>query len=181
MLIGSVMLLALLWLQVVHETGHMLAAWLTGGTVQRVVLHPLRISQTEVDPNPQPLAVAWAGPIFGSFTPLFIWGVLVDLRVTLAWLARFFAGSCLIANGLYLGVGSFGAVGDAGDIIRHGNPIWTLWLFGLATAPIGLLLWNGLGPKFGIGPKAEQVSGQLVLVCLSALAGTSGTMLIASP
>src|SRR5688500_18208519 len=123
-------LLAWLLLQVVHELGHVLAAWLTGGTVLRVVLDPLTVSRTDVDPNPQPLVVAWAGPIFGALAPLAIWGVLRVFRAPLAWLAQFFAGACLLANGLYLGVGAFNAVGDAGDIIRHGSPHWLLCLFG---------------------------------------------------
>ena len=179
-LIVTAALLAWLLLQVVHELGHVLGACLIGGTVQRVVLDPLTISRTDVEPNPQPLVVAWAGPVFGSLAPLAIWGLMSAMRIRVAWLARFFAGCCLLANGLYLSVGSFGAIGDAGDIVRHGSPIWMLWLFGLATAPAGLWLWNGLGPKFGLGPKAEDVSGRLVLGCLAALLATCGIMLITS-
>jgi hypothetical protein len=101
--IVSVLLLSWLLLQAVHELGHVLAAWMTGGTVQRVVLDPLTISRTDVDPNPQPLVVTWAGPLFGSLTPLAVWALLEIARARLAWLARFFAGACLLANGLYLG------------------------------------------------------------------------------
>jgi hypothetical protein len=86
------------------------------------------------------------------------------------FLFRFFAGFCLLANGLYLGVGSFNAIGDAGDILRHGSPQWTLWLFGLATAPAGLMLWNSLGPSFGIDANPATVSGRLVFGCAAALA-----------
>jgi hypothetical protein len=179
-LIVTAALLSWLLLQAGHELGHVLGAWLTGGTVQRVVLDPLTISRTDVEPNPQPLVVAWAGPVFGSLAPLAIWGLMSAMQIPLAWLARFFAGCCLLANGLYLGVGSFGAIGDAGDIVRHGSPLWSLGLFGLATVPAGLWLWNGLGPKFGLGPKAEEVSGRLVLGCLAALLATCGIMLVAS-
>jgi hypothetical protein len=178
--LGTALLLSWLLLMAVHELGHVLGARLTGGTVVRVMLDPLTISRTDVEPNPQPLVVAWAGPIFGVLAPLMIWGAAAAVRWPLSWLARFFAGACLIANGLYLGVGSFGRIGDAGDIIRHGSPIWTLWLFGLATAPAGLWLWNGLGPKFGLGPDAEGISGWLVLGCLAALLATCGIMLITS-
>jgi hypothetical protein len=102
---------------------------------------------------------------------------LLCLTGRVGW-ARLFAGSCLIANGLYLGVGSFGAIGDAGDIIRHGSPTWTLWLFGAATVPAGLGLWNGLGPKFGLGPSAEEVSSRLAYGCLASLLAVIGIMLI---
>ena len=176
----TALLLAWLLLMAVHELGHVLGAWLTGGTVVRVVLDPLTISRTDVEPNPQPLVVAWAGPVFGVLAPVSLWGGAATIRWRLVWLARYFAGSCLIANGLYLSVGSFGGIGDAGDIIRHGSPIWTLWLFGLATAPAGLWLWHGLGPKFGLGPNAEAISGQLILGCLAALFATCGIMLITS-
>ena len=49
--------LALSWfgMMVVHESGHVLGAWLTGGTVAKVVLHPLAISRTDLALNPQPL------------------------------------------------------------------------------------------------------------------------------
>src|SRR6187399_1568771 len=91
------------WLamQAIHELGHVIVARISGGKVQRVVLHPLTISRTDVDPNPQPLAVAWGGPIIGSVAPLLL------LCCSQGWKRRFlltfFAGFCLIANGLYLG------------------------------------------------------------------------------
>ena len=59
-------------------------------------------------------------------------------------LVQFFAGSCLVANGAYIGAGSFRRIGDAGDLLRQGSPIWSLWLFGIITIPLGLYLWNGL-------------------------------------
>jgi hypothetical protein len=60
-----VCLVALSWLamQAVHEFGHMLHAWLSGGRVVQVVLHPLAISRTDVEPNPSPQFVVWGGPL----------------------------------------------------------------------------------------------------------------------
>lgn len=149
LLLAVTMAVSWLLMQTVHELGHVTAAWATGGTVTKVVLHPLAISRTDVDPNPHPLIVAWSGPAVGTVIPLVLWGIAAAIRIPHSFLPRFFAGFCLIANGLYLGVGSFAGVGDAGDILRHGSPIWTLWLFGLVTAPTGLALWNGLAPSFG--------------------------------
>jgi hypothetical protein len=73
-LLTYAILIYLSWLamQAVHELGHILAAWLTGGTVERVILEPLAISRTDVSPNPSPLAVAWAGPLVGVALPLFL-------------------------------------------------------------------------------------------------------------
>ena len=61
----STVLLSWLWMMAVHEFGHVLHAWLSGGTVAKGVLHPLTISRTDVAPDPQPLFVVWGGPIWG--------------------------------------------------------------------------------------------------------------------
>ena len=65
----SALLLSWLGMMAVHELGHVVGAVLTGGNVLRVVLHPAAISRTEVLPNPAPLIVAWAGPLFGCLVP----------------------------------------------------------------------------------------------------------------
>jgi hypothetical protein len=72
-------------------------------------------------------------------------------------------------TGAYIGVGSFGRIGDAGDMLRHGSPIWSLWLFGAATFPLGLYLWNGLGPHFGLGAAAGKVDHRAAYVCCGLL------------
>jgi hypothetical protein len=79
-------------------------------------------------------------------------------RSRVEFVLRFFAGFCLIANGLYIGLGSFHAIGDCGDMLRNGSQPWQLWVFGLATAPLGLFLLNNLGDLFGLGPNAPPVS-----------------------
>ncbi len=43
-LIGSFLPLCWLGMMAVHELGHVVGAWLTGGRVAKVVLHPLTIS-----------------------------------------------------------------------------------------------------------------------------------------
>src|SRR5690606_29141585 len=103
--------------------GHVLAAWSSGGRVAKVVLHPLAISRTDVAPNPHPLVVVWCGPLVGALLPLVLWGVLAFFRHPATPYARFFAGFCLIANGLYIGAGSFDGVGDAGEMLREGTPM----------------------------------------------------------
>lgn len=166
--------LPLCWLlfQAVHELGHVAAAVATGGRVEKVVLHPLAISRTDSAESTHPALVVWAGPVVGVLVPLGLWGVSKAARLKWVHLVRFFAGCCLVANGAYLGVGSFDGVGDAGDLLRHGSPAWSLWLFGAITVPLGFYLWNGLGPNFGFGPAQGKVDrgavcascGLLVLV-----------------
>jgi hypothetical protein len=85
-----------------------------------------------------------------------------------AFVLRFFAGFCLIANGVYIGVGSFDGVGDCGQMLRHGSDMWQLWLFGVATAPVGLLLWHGQGSHFGLGSEKGQVDHRVAYVTLVA-------------
>src|SRR5881394_1603306 len=99
-------------MQAVHESGHLLGAWLTGGRVARVVLYPLTISRTDLAENPNPLPVVWAGPVFGILLPLALWGAAVALRMPGAFVLRFFAGFCLIANGAYIAAGSLDGIGD---------------------------------------------------------------------
>jgi hypothetical protein len=164
LLIASIVVLSWLLMQAVHELGHVIAAWATGGTVTKVVLHPLSISRTDVEPNPRPLVVAWSGPILGSLIPLLLWAVTEAAQQQTRYLWRFFCGFCLLANGWYIGIGSFGAIGDAGDLVRYGSSLWMLWLFGLVTVPAGFMMWNGLGPAFGIGTQSAAVPAKLAYV-----------------
>jgi len=91
-LILSTVLGSWLGMQAIHESGHVLGAWLTGGHVARVVLHPLTISRTDLDQNPNPLVVVWAGPIIGVVVPLLIWAVAAVAKLPGAFVLRFFAG-----------------------------------------------------------------------------------------
>jgi len=140
-------LLALSWfaMMAVHEFGHVVGAITTGGAVERVVLHPLTISRTDVSPNPNPSIVVWLGPILGCIIPAFVWW-FVPRRFTISRkIALFFAGFCLLANGAYIAIGSVDRVGDCGVMLQYGSPLWTLMLFGALTIPLGLYAWHRLG------------------------------------
>jgi len=165
-----------LGMQAAHESGHAVGAIVTGGEIAAIILHPLTISHTEMIDNPHPLVVVWAGPVVGVMLPLMLWCLLVVTRVPGAFVARFFAGFCLIANGAYLGVGSFLGTGDCGEMLRQGSPVWVLRLFGAVAVPIGFWLWSGQGPNFGLGDAQGKVSrrlayGSLVIFALLVLLG----------
>jgi hypothetical protein len=177
LLIASTLALSWLAMMAVHEFGHVLHAWVSGGRVKRVVLHPLAISRTDVEPNPRPLFVVWGGPLWGSLLPLAAWGAIQRFKPARAWLPRFFAGFCLIANGAYLGAGAFYPVGDAADLLRHGGARWQLALFGLPAIAGGLYLWNGLGPHFGLGT-GGAVDRRAAVVVAAALATAIIVMLV---
>lgn len=165
-LIGSTILGSWLGMQAVHELGHVLGAWATGAQVTQVVLSPTTISRTDVANNSRPLIVVWAGPIIGVGLPLVIWSLAQAASLPGAFVLRFFAGFCLLANGLYIGLGSFGRVGDCGEMLRHGSSQLQLWLFGAVTAPIGLALWNQQGASFGLGAAHGQVSHAMAYASL---------------
>jgi len=161
-------------MQAVHELGHVLGAWVTGGEVRRVVLHPLSISRTDVAGSRSPGVVVWAGPVVGAALPVGAWLAAAAFAWSATFWLRFFAGFCLVANGLYIGLGSFGRVGDCGEMLRQGASAWQLWLFGSTAVPAGIWLWHGQGKHFGLGPQADRVRpavayGSLV-VCLALVA-----------
>jgi hypothetical protein len=159
LLIGSFIGFSWLAMQAVHELGHVLGAVTTGGTVTKVVLHPCTFSRTDVHPNPHALFEVWAGPIAGALLPLLAYLLAQALRSPGTFLFRFFAGFCLVSNGVYIGAAWLAGGGaDAGDLLRLGATHWQLVLFGLLTVPLGFFLWHGLGPKFGLGSANGYVS-----------------------
>lgn len=151
LLIGSLLGLSWIAMQGVHELGHSLAAWTTGGQVVRVTLHPLTISRTDVAPNPAPEVVAWGGPVAGALLPLPLWLAFAQWHPPTAYLWRFFAGFCLTANGAYLAAGAITRTGDAGVLIGLGASPLSLAFAGLLFAASGLALWHRQGGHFGAG------------------------------
>jgi len=170
-LVFIVSLLALSWfaMMAVHELGHVVGAFTTGGEIQRVVLHPLTISRTDVAPNPSPLVVVWLGPILGCVIPAMVWWLIPKRWVLLRDTALFFAGFCLLANGSYIAIGAFDRVGDCKVMLQHGSPLWTLLTFGAIAVPLGLIAWHRLGSinKFLADPTlAEPIMAYTLLVVL---------------
>ncbi len=159
-------------MMIVHELGHVVGAVCTGAIVKKVVLHPLAISRTDVGNNQHPIVVIWLGPILGSLLPLPLLAVVKKANCAGWPLAKFFAGFCLVANRAYIGFGSFERIGDAGDLLGHGSPAWSLWLFGVVTIPFGFWLWNGLGPSFGLGAAKGEVNRRLTYLSGGLLALT---------
>jgi hypothetical protein len=141
----------------VHEGGHVVAACITGATIERVVLHPLAISRTDLGDNPNPLLVSWAGALVGSVMPLMAWALAMWCAMKWSPMVRFFAGFCLVANGVYLGFGAWTGDGDAGDLLAAGAASWQLMSFGVFATALGLRLWHGLGSDFGFGNQGERV------------------------
>jgi hypothetical protein len=140
---------AWLGMMTVHEAGHVLHAWLSGGVVDRVHIPLLGFSVTFFSLNPRPEFVAWGGPVWGCVIPLLSWTVarLIRVRLPIQRAAQFFAGFCLVANGAYLGVAWTSRTGDAGDLMRHGTSVGMLVTFGVVTSTSGMYLWHLLGRR----------------------------------
>jgi hypothetical protein len=163
-LVFVVSMLSLSWLgmMIVHELGHIAGAMLTGGHVQRVVLHPAAISRTDVAPNPHPALVVWMGPVTGVLLPSIAFLSMARRRGTSVVMVGFFAGFCLIANGAYISLGAFDRVGDCGEMLRTGTPLWVMLAFGAAAIPAGLVIWHRLGSLGEFWRQPERVSTRLL-------------------
>lgn len=177
-LLFVVALLTLSWyaMMATHELGHVLGAIATGGGVERVVLHPLTISRTDVSPNPHPATVVWMGPIVGSILPLAMLAVVPPRLTVLRVVLTFFAGFCLIANGAYISIGWIDQVGDCGEMLRTGTPVWLMIGFGVVTIPLGLYLWHGLGSlrQFFTTPSLvtkRMAYGTAIMAIIAAVSG----------
>jgi hypothetical protein len=162
-------------MMVAHESGHVLHAVVSGGRVVRVVLDPLAFSRTDVSPNPRPIFVAWGGMVWGAVWPLILWLWACAARWRLAFLLRFWAGFCLLANGAYAAAGAMMPAGDTEDLLRMGVPRLALVLVGAPLTACGLMLWNGLAPHFGLagreGPErgAEWAAAGALAVLLAGM------------
>jgi hypothetical protein len=162
--------LSWLLMQAVHESGHVLHAWFSGGKVLQVVLTPLQISRTDYSCNPYPQFVVWGGPLWGCVVPVALALAAKWRGISCAPLLRFFAGFCLIANGVYLGSAPVCAVGDAQELLNYGVPAWALALTGLPAVAVGLYAWNGLGPYFGMGEANGSIDRRAAIGVAAALA-----------
>ncbi len=168
-LIFAVVGLSWFTMMALHEFGHVVGAWATGGQVKRVVLHPLTISRTDISPNPNPLVVVWMGPVIGCVLPVLIWACLPKRFRFCRSVLLFLAGFCLIANGAYIGFGALERIGDCSVMLDSGSSLWQLLAFGVVTIPIGLLSWHCLGSvkDFLNDPsKVEPTSAYWMLLAL---------------
>ncbi len=84
-----------------HESGHILAGWLCGATLQRADLLPWHLPYSIFDPDPRPLITLWGGPILGVLIPL---AAALAIRQGWMWVIAHF---CLLANGAYLATAWF--------------------------------------------------------------------------
>lgn len=148
-----------LLLQAAHEVGHVLAALTLGGSVDRVVLHPLEFSRTDRSGSASPLVDTWAGPVVGCVIPALCMllartaavskGLGDHARTYARTYARLFLGLCLVANGVYLAAGWSEPRCDAGELRALGVPVALLIASGSALSGLGLWALAPMGEAFG--------------------------------
>ena len=88
-----------------HELGHALGQWVTGGSVARISLHPFSWCYTYYKSVPRyPDFVTWSGAGLAVTTSVLL--LLLGRRWRTPWLTPLIVGAIcgLVANGVYLAV-----------------------------------------------------------------------------
>ncbi len=167
-----------LMMQVIHELGHVVSTIISGGQVEKVVLHPLTFSRTDVSLNPHPLIQIWGGPIVGVILPMAALAIAHLIHTNYLLLFRFFAGFCCIANGVYIGFGPNTTGLDTQVMLFLGCERWQLILFGLPILALGLYLLNDTGKIFGLGIQDGKVNTKVVWLSIILFASVIAAELI---
>ncbi len=160
-------------LNLLHEFGHVLAFWLIGATVDRLVIHPFGLSYVH-SPSPirYPIFIYAAGTLFSVIIGLGL--VVLPRRIRSAWMTPVLVTGvcCVLGNGVYwlvtiflrergdatmlvsLGV-SWSLVVEGGICLVLGGLVLSLFLL----PAVGLrrrhslfmrwaVIWSALGPYF---------------------------------
>lgn len=164
------------WLMMAsHELGHIAAAHLTHGNIAHINLSPAGLSQTHLATNPHPHLVVWAGPIIGVLSTGLVYITAIGLRKRgKACHAEpafaFLAGFCLIANGLYIGLGWIDRIGDTHVMLQQGTPIFVMIGFGVLCLATGLTCWHQLGAQLWLKEVSSLDCRRLTMCSITTLA-----------
>lgn len=130
--VSAVWLFGLSWISLpaiagVHEAGHVLAAWATGGRVLAISVDPfLAQSFVDIRPDPSPRITYAGGVVAVMAVGLMAWMAAYRAAGEAAVALRGFTAYALASSGLYLGVGALLGSGDAADLAGLGIPKWQL-------------------------------------------------------
>ena len=149
-----------------HEFGHVLHLWTSGGTVTRVFVSPIDVSYVFKGENPHPQWVAWGGPVWGALLPLALLAVAWTARWRVASLAVVLAVFALLFNGAYLSVGAFQPGGDTAQLLNHGAPVWSLVAAGLPMVGAGLYVAPLVAPALRVGAGRTSLTQTVLIIGL---------------
>jgi hypothetical protein len=147
-----------------HEAGHVLGAWCTGGDASRIVIHPFSWSYAHAFSFNHEGVVIWAGSVLGS-----LFGIPITLAV-LKWrrpglLIPLLVGvvAC-IYNGAYLLLGCLFKLGGDGTVLAaEYAPAAAVAAAGLLMVCIGMRLAVPLIPVLGFRLEDRIVHRMVVL------------------
>jgi hypothetical protein len=120
-----------------HELGHILSGWLSGGEFRYIDVYPFHFSTTILQPNPYPGLVTWSGLLLGWALPLLtipFWhvewsGIGPALQ---SWSAY-----CWLAFGAYLALAAGESLSDTGQLMTAGWSVSILFVVGAVVASGG--------------------------------------------
>ena len=161
-----------------HEFGHVIHLWVSGGTVAGVRVSPIDVSYVYKGDNPHPQFVAWGGPVWGAVLPAALVALACAARSRMTALALVLATFALVFNGGYLTVGAFQPGGDTAQLLQHGAPVWSLVAAGLPMLAAGVLVASRVPSALDIG-HGRTTLVQSVLVVGLPLGGYLATIVIA--
>ncbi len=135
-----------------HEFGHVLAAWATGGRVQAFYLHPFTTSYTTIDPDPSPLLTHAAGVTLAPLAGLVC--IALARRVEGAYTVPLYATgvAAFATSGIYLVVGTWAGMGDARTLVDLGTPPLGLMLVGAGLIAAAVRLAPHVVSLLGLSP-----------------------------
>lgn len=147
LLIQGSFLLAHPTAELLHELGHALPVWFTGGTIDAIIVHPLSWSYTQYGTTPvYPVLSTWSGSLFAFVTSTVLF--LLAWRWWRPVLAPLLLLGVLggVDNGIYL----LGSLGDPAQLIELGQPAWLVRGVGLLLLLAGLAMGVMVLPTIGL-------------------------------
>lgn len=160
-----ILLLYAAWITMlaVHESGHVLHAWISGVRVIDVQLPWFGFSETIVGVVPRPPGVVVGGVLWGCLWPAILTALLAcgdagaGAPRRLRWLAAWM-GFCWIANGAYLAAGAWLNIGDAAELRTLGYSCGGMVLVGALLSAAGLYVWHVLTRREPSAPRRDRES-----------------------
>lgn len=146
-----------------HELGHVLAAWMTGGRVQALHLHPFTTSYTNISPDPSPLLTHAAGVTLGPLAGLACIALGRRFEGTYAVPLYTTGVATFATSGIYLVVGTLTGAGDARVLLDLGMPALGLLLAGGALVAAAFRLALPVVSLLGLSPGDSMWRRLLVL------------------
>ena len=124
----------------VHEMGHVLSGWLSGGEFRYIDVYPFHFSTTILQPNPHPALVTWSGLLLGWGVPLLTIPLWKAQRASVGAILQSWSAYCWLAFGAYLALAAGESLSDTGQLLTEGWPVALLVGMGAMVAIIGYLI-----------------------------------------